>query len=84
MVLDRQKVWTDGRNGRTDGRRHGRRQNYILPTSSGDNKEQTIKQMKTVVNGRKMFTNEYGNNLRCLIILVNIVPLFSQSRRPGS
>ena len=28
---------TDGRNGRTDGRTHGRRQNYIPPTSSGDN-----------------------------------------------
>ena len=33
MVPDRQKVRTDGRNGRT----HGRRQNYIPPTSSGDN-----------------------------------------------
>ena len=33
MVPDRQKVLTDGRNGRTDGRR----QNYIPPTSSGDN-----------------------------------------------
>ena len=32
-VLDGQKVWTDGRNGQTDGRR----QNYIPPTSSGDN-----------------------------------------------
>ena len=30
MVPDRQKV-------RTDGRTHGRRQNYIPPTSSGDN-----------------------------------------------
>ena len=29
MVPDRQKVWTDGRN--------GRRQNFIPPTSSGDN-----------------------------------------------
>ena len=38
MVPDRQKVRTDGRNGRTDGRTHGRRQNYIPPTSSGDNK----------------------------------------------
>ena len=35
MVPDGQ---TDGRNGRTDGRTHGRRQNYIPPTSSGDNK----------------------------------------------
>ena len=42
MVPDRQKVRTDGRNGRTDGR-NGRTngqttQNYIPPTSSGDNK----------------------------------------------
>ena len=29
----------DGRNGRTDGRTHGRRQNYIPPTSSGDKKK---------------------------------------------
>ena len=35
MVPDRQKVRTDGR---TDGRTHRRRQNYIPPTSSGDNK----------------------------------------------
>ena len=34
MVPDRQKVRTDGMDGRTDGRR----QNYIPPTSSGDNK----------------------------------------------
>ena len=26
----------DGRNGRTEGRTHGQRQNYIPPTSSGD------------------------------------------------
>ena len=39
MVPDRQKVRTDGRNGRTDGRTHGRRQNYIPPTLSGDNKQ---------------------------------------------
>ena len=32
MVPDRQKVWTDGMDGQTDGRR----QNYIPPTSSGD------------------------------------------------
>ena len=32
MVPGGQKVWTDGRNGRA----HGRRQNYIPPTSSGD------------------------------------------------
>ena len=32
MVLDGQKVWTDGWNRRTDGRR----QNNITPTSSGD------------------------------------------------
>ena len=37
MVPDRQKVRTDGRNGRTDRRTHGRRKNYIPPTSSGDN-----------------------------------------------
>ena len=37
MVPDRQKVRTDGMDGRTDGRTHGRRQNYIPPTSSGDN-----------------------------------------------
>ena len=35
MVPDRQKVRTDGTDGQTDGRR----QNYIPPTSSGDNKE---------------------------------------------
>ena len=28
---------TDGRTEWTDGRMHGRRQNYIPPTSSGDN-----------------------------------------------
>ena len=33
MVLEEQKVWTDGMDERTDGRR----QNYIPPTSSGDN-----------------------------------------------
>ena len=37
MVPDRQKVQTDGRTEWTDGRTHGRRQNYIPPTSSGDN-----------------------------------------------
>ena len=45
MVLDRQKVWTDGwtdgwtytQNGRTDGRMGERSQNYIPPASSGDN-----------------------------------------------
>ena len=36
MVPDRQKVRTDGRNGRTDGQTHGRRQNYIPPTLLGD------------------------------------------------
>ena len=34
MDPDRQKVWMD----RWNGRRHGRRQNYIPPTSSGDNR----------------------------------------------
>ena len=38
MVPDRQKVWTDGGTDRMDGRMHGRRQNYIPPTLSGDNK----------------------------------------------
>ena len=42
MVPDRQNVCTDGRTEeRTDwkdGRTHGRRQNYIPPTLSGDNK----------------------------------------------
>ena len=37
MVPDRQKVWTDGMDGRTDRQTHGRYQNYIPPTSSGDN-----------------------------------------------
>ena len=46
MVPDRQKVrtdghaeWTDGMDGRTDGRTHGQRQNYIPLTSSGDDKK---------------------------------------------
>ena len=38
MVPDRQKVRTDGWNGRTDIRTDGRRQNYIPPTLSGDYK----------------------------------------------
>ena len=38
MVPDRQKVWTDGRTEWTDGQTHGRSQNYIPLTSSGDNK----------------------------------------------
>ena len=37
MVPDGQKVQTDGMDGRKGGRTHGRRQNYIPPTSSGDN-----------------------------------------------
>ena len=37
MVPDRQKVRTDGRTDGRNGRTHGRRQNYIPPTSSGDN-----------------------------------------------
>ena len=36
MVPDTQKVWTDGRNGRTDTRTT---QKSDLPTSSGDNSE---------------------------------------------
>ena len=35
MVPDRQKVRTDGRNGRTDRRTHRRHQNYIPLTVSG-------------------------------------------------
>ena len=46
MVPDRQKVWTDGQTeGRTDGmdgQTDGRRQNYIPPTSSADNKSSDI------------------------------------------
>ena len=38
MVQDRQKVRTDRRNGRT----HGRRQNNIPPTSSGDNNRRML------------------------------------------
>ena len=34
MFLDRQKVWTDGKDGQT----HVRRQHYIRPTLSGDKK----------------------------------------------
>ena len=34
MAPDGQTEWTDGRK---DGRKDGRRQNYIPPTSSGDN-----------------------------------------------
>ena len=37
MVPDRQKVRTDGRTDGMDGPTDGRRQNYIPPTSSGDN-----------------------------------------------
>ena len=37
MVLDRQKVWMDGQTEGMDGQTDGRRQNYIPPTSSGDN-----------------------------------------------
>ena len=42
MVPDRQKVWTDGRTEWTDGRTgwtHEQRQNYIPPTSSGENND---------------------------------------------
>ena len=42
MVPDRQKVWTDGGNGRT----YGRSQNYIPPTLSGDNKQKKTKRQK--------------------------------------
>ena len=38
MVLDGQKCGrADGRKDGIDGRTHGRRQNYIPPTASGDN-----------------------------------------------
>ena len=43
MVPDLQKVWTDGRTERTDGQR----QNYIPPTSLGDNNQL---QVSVVVN----------------------------------
>ena len=39
MVPDRQKVLTDGRKDGRNGRTDGRSQNYIPPTSSGDNNE---------------------------------------------
>ena len=39
MVLDRQKVWTDRWT-------HGRRQNYIPPTSSGDKKYRSVRPVK--------------------------------------
>ena len=46
MVPDRQKVWTDGqtdvRTEWTDRRTHGRRQNFIPPTSSGDKNKSTV------------------------------------------
>ena len=37
MVSYRQKLRTEGMDRRADGQMHGRRQNYIPPTSSGDN-----------------------------------------------
>ena len=46
MVPDRQKVRTDGRTDGMDGRTHGRRQNYIPPTSSGDNKTVLIQESR--------------------------------------
>ena len=53
MVLDRQKVRTDGRpKGRpewTDGRTHGRRQNYIPLTFLGDNKTEYSKVQLTLI-----------------------------------
>ena len=52
MVPDRR---TDGRNGRTDGRTHGRRQNYIPPTLSGDKKRKTaFPTVKNIVFDRKI------------------------------
>ena len=49
MVPDRQKVRTDGRNGRTDGWTHGRRQNYIPPTSSEDNEVPFVSNLKSAI-----------------------------------
>ena len=44
MVPDRQKVRTDGRKDGRNGRTDGRSQNYIPPTSSGNNyRKMTIK-----------------------------------------
>ena len=45
MVPDRQKMWTDGRKDGRNGRTHGRRQNYIPPTSSGDKKKNTLSEL---------------------------------------
>ena len=63
MVPERQKVWTDGwtdgRNGRTDGRR----QNYIPPTSSGDNNNNSSKKKEkkiTVLEQTATETTEVG------------------------
>ena len=38
----------DGMDGRTDARTHGRRQNYIPPTSSGDKNTGSIGAEKSV------------------------------------
>ena len=48
MVPGRQKVRTDGRK---DGRTHGRRQNYIPPTSSEDNKSRFMELKNFVLFG---------------------------------
>ena len=43
MVSDRQKVLTNGQTDGMKGRTHGRRQNYIPLTLSGDKKEKNSK-----------------------------------------
>ena len=56
MVPDRQKVRTDGRDGQT----HGRRQNYIPPTSSGD-------------NNRFKKTDSLGISRKCCLFSINSI-----------
>ena len=59
MVPDRQKVWTDGRTDGRNGRTHRRRQNFIPPTSSGDNKDAD----QTVQAGHLQPWHEISNNV---------------------
>ena len=58
MVPDRKKVRTDG----MDGRTHGRRQNYIPPTSSGDNRYHLPYLADTLIGGVKC-SYKMTNNL---------------------
>ena len=51
---DGRTEWTDGR---TDGRTHGQRQNYIPPTSSGDNK-------RDISNNNSQFSNREESTCR--------------------